>query len=81
MREAAGGYGVFRVAKRLRRALRVSELPGVGQQEDSQMGPVLQLVNHVAEAVEKEFPDKIVETLAYQWTRKPPKTCGRGRTS
>ena len=37
--------------------------------EDSQMAPVLQLVNRVAEAVEKEFPDKAVETLAYQWTR------------
>ena len=34
----------------------------VAKQEDSQMGPVLQLVNRVAEAVEKEFPDKIVET-------------------
>ena len=34
---------------------------------------MLQLVNHVAEAAEKEFPDKIVETLAYQWTRQPPK--------
>jgi hypothetical protein len=42
--------------------------------EDSQMAPVLQLVNQVAAAVEKEFPDKIVETLAYQWTRRPPKT-------
>ena len=38
------------------------------------MAPVLQLVNRVAEAVEKEFPDKAVETLAYQWTRQPPKT-------
>ncbi len=43
------------------------------RQEDSPMAPVLQLVNHVAEAVEKEFPDKIVETLAYQWTRRAPK--------
>ena len=42
--------------------------------EESQMAPVLALVNRVAEAVEKEFPDKLVETLAYQWTRKPPKT-------
>jgi hypothetical protein len=42
--------------------------------EESQMAPVLQLVNRVAEAVEKEYPDKTVETLAYQWTRKPPKT-------
>jgi hypothetical protein len=45
----------------------------VAKQEDSQMGPVLRLVNHVAKAVEKEFPDKIVQTIAYQWTRHPPK--------
>lgn len=42
--------------------------------EESQIAPVLALVNRVAEAVEKEFPDKAVETLAYQWTRKPPRT-------
>lgn len=42
--------------------------------EDSQIAPVLAMVNRVAEAVEKEFPEKAVETLAYQWTRKPPKT-------
>jgi hypothetical protein len=45
----------------------------VAAQEGSQMGPVLELVNRVAEGVEKEFPDKIVQTLAYQWTRHPPK--------
>jgi len=42
--------------------------------EESQMGPVLQLVNRVADAVADEFPDKRVTTLAYQWSRKPPKT-------
>ena len=42
--------------------------------EGSQMGPVLQLVNRVAAAVGKDFPDKRVTTLAYQWSRKPPKT-------
>ncbi|MEW6072900.1 MAG: DUF4838 domain-containing protein [Planctomycetota bacterium] len=42
--------------------------------EDSQMAPVLALVNRVAEAVAEEFPDQVVETLAYQWTRRPPKT-------
>jgi hypothetical protein len=41
--------------------------------EESQMGPLLHLVNRVAEAVEKDYPDKIVETLAYQWSRRPPK--------
>jgi len=34
---------------------------------------VLHLVNRVAKSVEKEFPDKLVQTLAYQWTRRPPK--------
>ena len=42
--------------------------------EGSQAAPVLQLVNRVAEAVEDEFPDKVIETLAYTWTRTPPKT-------
>ncbi|HID77179.1 MAG TPA: DUF4838 domain-containing protein [Planctomycetaceae bacterium] len=46
----------------------------LARREGTQMAPVLQLVNQVAEAVGKEFPDKAVETLAYQWTRKPPKT-------
>ncbi len=32
------------------------------------------LVNEVAEAVEKEFPHVLVETLAYKFTRQPPKT-------
>jgi hypothetical protein len=45
----------------------------VAKQEGSQMGPVLQLVNRVAQGVEKEFPDRFVETLAYQWTRQPTK--------
>lgn len=41
--------------------------------EGSQMGPVLHLVNAVARAVADEFPDKVIDTLAYQYTRKPPK--------
>jgi hypothetical protein len=35
---------------------------------------VLYLANRVAAAVEKDFPGKAVETLAYQWTRRAPKT-------
>ncbi len=42
--------------------------------EDSQIAPVLQLVNQVAGAVRDEFPNQVIDTLAYQWTRKPPKT-------
>jgi hypothetical protein len=53
------------------------ECPGcqtLARRENAQIAPVLQLVNRVAEAVEREFPDKIVETLAYQWTRRAPRT-------
>ncbi len=46
----------------------------LAKREGSQMGPVLDLVNRVAKALEKEFPGKAIETLAYQYTRKPPKT-------
>jgi len=45
----------------------------IAREEGSQIGPVLYLVNRVAEAVEREFPQNTVETLAYQWTRHPPK--------
>jgi len=46
----------------------------LAEREGSQMGPVLHLVNRVADAVADEFPDKRITTLAYQWSRKPPKT-------
>ena len=44
------------------------------KQEGSESGVVLWFVNQVAEAVEKEFPDKYIGTLAYKYTRKPCKT-------
>jgi len=39
--------------------------------EGSQSGPIIWFVNQVAEAAEKEFPDKFIGTLAYSYTRKP----------
>ncbi len=35
-------------------------------------GLMIWFVNQVAESVEKEFPDKYIGTLAYQYTRTPP---------
>lgn len=43
------------------------------KEEGSESGPVLWFVNQVAERVAQEFPDKFVGTLAYQYSRKPPK--------
>jgi hypothetical protein len=45
----------------------------IADEEGSQAGPLIRFVNKVAESIEKEFPDVWVETLAYQYTRKPPK--------
>lgn len=42
--------------------------------EGSPMGAHLAFVNQVADAVATEFPDVLVETLAYQYTRQAPKT-------
>ena len=57
------------------------ECQKLAKAEDSQMGPVLQLVNHAAEAVEKEFPSKAIETLAYLSVQHRRNIFGRDRTS
>ena len=45
----------------------------VDAEEESHAGTVVRFVNAVAAEVEKEFPDVTIETLAYQFSRKPPK--------
>jgi hypothetical protein len=42
--------------------------------EGSHAGTMLDFVNHVAEKIAAEFPNVAVDTLAYQYTRRPPKT-------
>jgi hypothetical protein len=42
------------------------------EEEGSESGPLLRFVNAVAADIEKEYPDVLVETLAYHYTRKPP---------
>ena len=45
----------------------------VDKEEESHAGTNVRFVNAIAEAVEREFPGKFIETLAYQYTRRPPK--------
>ena len=45
----------------------------IDEEDGSHAGSLLRGVNKVAEALEEEFPNLYVETLAYQYTRKPPK--------
>ena len=46
----------------------------IDEKDGSPAGSLLTAVNRIAEAVEKEFPDVLVETLAYQFTVKVPAT-------
>ena len=43
------------------------------EEEGAESGLYLRFVNKIAEAVEREFPNVMVDTFAYRFTRKPPK--------
>ena len=45
----------------------------IDREEGSHMGSLLRFVNAVAEDIEDDYPDVIIDTLAYQHTRKAPK--------
>ena len=45
----------------------------VDEEEGSHAGTLLRFVNAIAEDVEKDYPNLAIDTLAYQYTRKPPK--------
>ena len=53
---------------------RCERCEAINQAEGTPMGSHLALVNEVAEALEKEFPDGKVGTLSYWYTRRPPRT-------
>lgn len=45
----------------------------IRDKEGSPSGPLLRFVNAVAADIEKVYPEFLVQTLAYQYTRKPPR--------
>jgi len=42
--------------------------------EGSKAAPLIAFVNAIADDIAKDHPDKLIDTLAYQWSRKPPKS-------
>jgi hypothetical protein len=49
-----------------------SDCSEVVREEGSQAGPLIRFINGVAADIAEEYPDFLVETLAYQYTRRPP---------
>ena len=52
---------------------RCANCKAVVEREEAESGLVIRFVNAVAEEIEKQYPDFLVETLAYQYTRHAPK--------
>lgn len=55
-------------------ACECAECKALDDAEGTHAGTMLAFVNYVAERIEPEFPGVAVDTLAYQYTRKPPRT-------
>ena len=45
----------------------------IDKEEDSHMGTMLRFLNALAEDIEEDYPDVVIQTLAYQYTRQAPK--------
>lgn len=56
------------------RTCRCENCSSLDEKEGSEMASLLYLVNKVGEAIEAEYPNVVVSTLAYLETVKPPKT-------
>jgi len=48
------------------------ECAAVEKEEGAASGPLIRFVNQVAEAIGKTHPNVLIDTLAYQWSEKPP---------
>ncbi|MFA7158776.1 MAG: DUF4838 domain-containing protein [Kiritimatiellia bacterium] len=46
----------------------------IAKREDSESGPLIDFINEIAEDIEKDYPDILIQTYAYNLTQVPPKT-------
>ncbi len=46
----------------------------IAKREGSESGPLIEFINAIAEGIEKEYPDIVIETYAYNKTSPAPKT-------
>jgi hypothetical protein len=46
----------------------------IAKAEESECGPLLDFVNYMADGIKDKYPEAYIDTLAYQYTQKAPKT-------
>jgi hypothetical protein len=49
------------------------ECTKLNEEEGSRAGPLIHFVNYIADYVGQKHPNVVIDTLAYQWSRKAPK--------
>jgi hypothetical protein len=70
---ALGGNGIMSISQNdYPRPCECPACKAVDDEEGSNSGSLIRFVNKVAEALEKDYPNVTVETLAYLYSRKPP---------
>jgi len=50
-----------------------AECKRVDEEEGSQAGTMLRFVNAIADDIKDDYPDALIDTFAYMYTRRPPK--------
>ena len=71
-------YDVFSVSQEewmghfVKLACECNQCKKIDMENESQSGSVITFVNYILERLEKEFPDKLIHTFAYQYSRKTP---------
>lgn len=78
--EAAAGAGlpppeVFSISQNdWNGACQCDTCQALARQEESEAGPLLDFINYLADSVKDSYPAVFLDTLAYVYTDKPPKT-------
>ena len=56
----------------IKMACECPECKKIDDYENSQSGSIIHFVNRIADAIKKDYPDKLIHTFAYQYSRKAP---------
>lgn len=57
----------------IKMACECDECKKIDEENESQSGSIITFVNKLVKELKKEFPDKLIHTFAYQYSRKTPK--------
>jgi len=65
---------MFDVSRNEAASCECPDCKALAEREGSEAGPLLELVNYLADNIREQYPDVFIHTLAYCETQKPPKT-------